>query len=69
MVNKMKIHPLIQETVEALAVIGGNLKRYRRKLTIQCGEIEKLISDIERIEKFICKREQEIKEIIDKEIN
>ena len=52
----MKVPPLIQDTVESLAVIGGNLKRYKRKLTIQQGEIEKLINDIERIGKFISKR-------------
>jgi hypothetical protein len=63
------ISPLIQDTVESLTVIGGNLKRYKRKLTIQQGEIEKLINDIERIEKFISKREIELKEMIDKESN
>jgi hypothetical protein len=64
----MRVHPLVQDIVESLTVIGGNLRRYKRKLTIQQGEIEKLINDIERIERFISKREIELREMINGEI-
>jgi len=59
------IPPVIQDTQEALAVIGGYIKRFKRQLIAQQGEAEKMIDYCERIEKFIARREQEIKKLIE----
>ncbi len=59
------VPPIIQDTVEALAVMGGNIKRYKRHLLSMQGEIEKMISAFEKLERFITRREQEIKKIIE----
>lgn len=56
---------VVQETVEGLAVIGGNIRRYRRYLLSMQGEIEKMVSAFEKLEKFIQRREQEIKKLIE----
>ena len=56
---------VIQETVEALAVIGGMIKRYRRHLLSMQGEIEKMMSAFDKWEKFIQRREEEIKKLIE----
>jgi len=58
---------LIQETQEGLAVIGGTIKRYRRHLLSMQGEIEKMISAFEKLERFITRREEEIKKLIEEE--
>jgi hypothetical protein len=59
------VPPVVQDTVEALAVIGGSVRRYRRHLQSMQGEIEKMISAFEKLEKFIVRREQEIKKLIE----
>ena len=59
------VPPVIQDTVEALTVIGGTIKRYKRHLLSIQGEIEKAISGFEKIEKFIERREAEIKKLIE----
>jgi len=56
---------VIQETVEGLTVIGGSIRRYKRHLLSMQGEIEKMISAFEKLEKFITRREQEIKKLIE----
>jgi hypothetical protein len=58
---------VIQETQEALSVIGGTIKRYRRHLLSMQGEIEKMISAFEKLERFITRREEEIKKLIEEE--
>ena len=65
--NQIKIHPLIQDTVEALSVIGGTIKRFKRQLLVQQGELEKMIGKIVHIEQFIARREKEIKKMIEGE--
>ena len=56
---------VIQETVEALTVIGGTIRRYRRHLLSMQGEVEKMMSAFEKLERFITRREQEIKKLIE----
>jgi len=56
---------IVQETQEALAVLGGTIKRYRRHFLSIQGEIEKAISSFEKLERFIERREQEIKQLIE----
>ncbi len=56
---------VVQETVESLAVIGGMIHRYKRHLLSMQGEIEKMVSAFEKWEKFIARREEEIKKLIE----
>ena len=56
---------VIQETVEALSVIGGTIRRYRRHLLSMQGEIEKMMNAFEKLERFIARREEEIKKLIE----
>jgi len=63
----MKIPVVVQETVEALAVVGGMIKRYKRTLICMQGDLEKMISAFEKWEKFIARREEEIKKLIEVE--
>lgn len=65
----MSIHPVIPEIQEELAVVGGGVKRLKRKLISMQGEIEKQVAWCERIEKFIEKREGQIAELVKKEIS
>jgi hypothetical protein len=61
----MKVHPVIQETVESLAVVGGMIKRYKRTLSSMQGDLEKMISAFEKWERFITRKEEEIKKLIE----
>jgi hypothetical protein len=61
----MKVHPVIQETVESLAVVGGMIKRYKRTLLSMQGDLEKMISAFEKWERFITRKEEEIKKLIE----
>ena len=56
---------IIQETVEGLSVVGATIKRYKRHLLSMQGEIEKMISAFGKLEKFIQRREEEIKKLIE----
>jgi hypothetical protein len=64
----MSIPPVIPEIQEELAVVGGNIKRFKRKMTVMQGEIEEWVMWCERVEKFIERREGEIAELVKKEI-
>lgn len=63
----MKVPAVVQDTVEALVVVGARVKRLKRKLITQQGEIEKMINEFEIIDKFIQRREEEIKKLIAEE--
>jgi chromosome segregation ATPase len=64
----MSVPPLIQDTVEALAIIGGTIKRHKRHFLQMQGEIEKTLNAFERLEKFITERERELKKLIEETI-
>ena len=58
-----KVPPVVQDTQEALAVIGANAKRWSRKLIALTGELEKLMGEFERLNRFTERQELQIKEL------
>jgi hypothetical protein len=61
----MHVSPLVQDTVQALAVAGGFLKRIRRQLIVQQGEIEKSVNEVDRQIRIISDQEKKLKAAIE----